>query len=103
MPEQPVILSDRFVRAVDYAMVIHATQVRKGTMVPYTAHLLGVAGLVLEADGDEDLAIAGLLHDAVVTSVGSSTCSFSESGAPEVADVSSATTGGSSATGTQRS
>lgn len=34
-------------------------------MVPYTAHLLGVASLVLEADGDEDLAVAGLLHDAV--------------------------------------
>lgn len=65
MPEQPAILSDRFVRAVDYAMVIHATQVRKGTAVPYMAHLLGVASLVLEADGDEDLAIAGLLHDAV--------------------------------------
>lgn len=65
MAEQPAILSDRFVRAVDYAMVIHATQVRKGTAVPYLAHLLGVASLVLEADGDEDLAIAGLLHDAV--------------------------------------
>lgn len=65
MPEQPAILSDRFVRAVDYAMVIHATQVRKGTTVPYMAHLLGVASLVLEANGDEDLAIAGLLHDAV--------------------------------------
>ena len=65
MEEQPAILSDRFVRAVDYAMVIHATQVRKGTAVPYLAHLLGVASLVLEANGDEDLAIAGLLHDAV--------------------------------------
>jgi hypothetical protein len=65
MQEQPAILSDRFVRAIDYAMAIHATQVRKGTAVPYLAHLLGVASLVLEAEGDEDLAIAGLLHDAV--------------------------------------
>jgi (p)ppGpp synthase/HD superfamily hydrolase len=31
--------------------------------VPYVSHLLGVAGLVLEAGGDEDLAIAALLHD----------------------------------------
>jgi len=65
MTQQPVILSDRFVNAIDYAMVIHATQVRKGTSVPYLAHLIGVASLVLEAGGDEDLSIAGLLHDAV--------------------------------------
>ena len=32
---------------------------------PYIAHLLSVAGLVLEAGGDEDLAIAALLHDVV--------------------------------------
>ena len=65
MTQQPVILSDRFVNAIDYAMVIHATQVRKGTSVPYLAHLISVASLVLEAGGDEDLSIAGLLHDAV--------------------------------------
>lgn len=65
MAQQPVILSDRFVNAIDYAMVIHATQVRKGTSVPYLAHLIGVASLVLEAGGDEDLSIAGLPHDAV--------------------------------------
>jgi (p)ppGpp synthase/HD superfamily hydrolase len=29
------------------------------------SHLLGVAGLVLEGGGDEDLAIAGLLHDVL--------------------------------------
>lgn len=65
MTNQYVTLSDRFVRAVDYAMAIHAPQVRKGTSVPYLAHLMGVASLVLEAGGDEELAIAGLLHDAV--------------------------------------
>ena len=36
---------------------------RKGTAIPYVSHLLGVAGLVFEGGGDEDLAIAGLLHD----------------------------------------
>jgi|AntAceMinimDraft_13_1070369.scaffolds.fasta_scaffold13907_2 (p)ppGpp synthase/HD superfamily hydrolase len=65
MPEQATVFSDRFQQAVGYAMAIHAPQVRKGTSVPYVAHLLGVASLVLEAGGDEDLAIAGLLHDAV--------------------------------------
>jgi hypothetical protein len=39
--------------------------VRKGTTIPYVSHLLGVAGLVLEGGGDEDLAIAGLLHDVL--------------------------------------
>ena len=38
---------------------------RKGTAIPYVSHLLGVAGLVFEGGGDEDLAIAGLLHDVL--------------------------------------
>ncbi|GAB3346260.1 HD domain-containing protein [Marilutibacter aestuarii] len=58
-------LTDRFARAVDYARVAHAAQVRKGTCVPYITHLLGVATLVIEAGGDEDQAIAGLLHDTL--------------------------------------
>lgn len=33
--------------------------------MPYIAHLMSVSGLVLEAGGDEDLAIAALLHDVV--------------------------------------
>ena len=41
-----------------------AEQVRKSTTVPYVAHLLAVAATVLEYGGDEDMAIAGLLHDA---------------------------------------
>ncbi len=57
-------LTGRFADAVAYATVLHATQIRKGTRVPYIAHLLGVASLVLEAGGDEDMAIGGLLHDA---------------------------------------
>lgn len=57
-------LTDRFADAVAYATVLHAAQIRKGTSVPYIAHLLGVASLVLEAGGDEDMAIGGLLHDA---------------------------------------
>src|SRR5262247_3282320 len=39
-------------------------QVRKGTNTPYVAHLLAVAATVLEYGGDEDLAIAALLHDS---------------------------------------
>ena len=58
-------LGARFERALLFATRKHAGQHRKGTTVPYIAHLLSVAGLVLEAGGDEDLAIAALLHDVV--------------------------------------
>jgi (p)ppGpp synthase/HD superfamily hydrolase len=59
------MLSARFEDAVSYAAQAHADQVRKGSGVPYIAHLLGVAALVLEDRGGEDEAIAALLHDAV--------------------------------------
>ncbi|OOG52378.1 guanosine polyphosphate pyrophosphohydrolase [Rhodanobacter sp. B05] len=59
------VLTDRFSRAVDYARSAHATQVRKGSDIPYIYHLLGVASLVIEFGGNEDQAIAGLLHDAI--------------------------------------
>jgi (p)ppGpp synthase/HD superfamily hydrolase len=58
-------LSDRYCEALDYATRLHARQVRKGTDVPYVSHLLAVSSLVLEHGGDEDEAIAALLHDAV--------------------------------------
>ena len=51
--------------AASYALSIHAEQRRKGTDIPYISHLLAVAGLVLEHGGDEEQAIAGLLHDAI--------------------------------------
>jgi (p)ppGpp synthase/HD superfamily hydrolase len=43
----------------------HAGQTRKASTIPYIAHLMGVASTVLEFGGDEDLAIAALLHDVV--------------------------------------
>lgn len=58
-------LSPRFSAAVEYARRAHAGQTRKGTTIPYLYHLLGVASLVLEHGGDEDQAIAGLLHDVI--------------------------------------
>jgi (p)ppGpp synthase/HD superfamily hydrolase len=58
-------LSLRFEDAFRYAFELHARQTRKGGDVPYIAHLLGVTALVLEDGGDEDEAIAALLHDAV--------------------------------------
>jgi (p)ppGpp synthase/HD superfamily hydrolase len=58
------VLSDRFDRALLYATHVHGGQVRKGTSTPYVAHLLAVAATVLEYGGDEELAIAALLHDS---------------------------------------
>lgn len=48
-------------------------QRRRGSGVPYIAHLLGVSSLVMEYGGDEDEAIAALLHDAVEDQGGSKT------------------------------
>jgi (p)ppGpp synthase/HD superfamily hydrolase len=59
------LLSPRFEEALVYAARLHSRQRRKGTAIPYVSHLLGVASLVLENGGDEDGAIAALLHDAV--------------------------------------
>ena len=58
-------LGPRFLRAFLFAAEKHAGQARKASTIPYIAHLMGVASLVLEAGGDEDLAIAALLHDVV--------------------------------------
>ncbi|PSO47703.1 MAG: phosphohydrolase [Cyanobacteria bacterium SW_9_44_58] len=58
-------LSFRFDRALTFASELHREQVRKGSNVPYMTHLLGVCSLVLEYGGDEDCAIAALLHDAI--------------------------------------
>jgi (p)ppGpp synthase/HD superfamily hydrolase len=57
-------LGARFEQAFALASRLHAGQTRKQSPVPYIAHLLGVAALVIEDGGDEDEAIAALLHDA---------------------------------------
>lgn len=60
-----LILTKRFLDAVEYAFYLHAGQKGKGTKTPYISHLMGVSSLVLEHGGTEDEAIAALLHDAV--------------------------------------
>ena len=59
------ILSDRFKNAFNYAFDKHQNQNRKGTDIPYISHLMAVSGLVMEHGGNEDEAIAALLHDVV--------------------------------------
>lgn len=58
------VLTARYTAALDYARVLHAGDIRKGTTIPYFAHLMSVSALVLEHGGSEDHAIAALLHDA---------------------------------------
>ncbi len=63
--QKSVKLGPRFLRAFSFAAEKHAGQTRKASTIPYIGHLMGVASLVLEFGGDEDLAIAALLHDVV--------------------------------------
>ena len=62
---KPLVFSKRFISALGYAASIHSRQIRKRTERPYIGHLLGVTSIVIEYGGDEDMAIAALLHDAV--------------------------------------
>jgi (p)ppGpp synthase/HD superfamily hydrolase len=65
--------SKRYRDALEMSAKLHRHQRRKGTDVPYLAHLLHVSAMVWEAGGDEDQAIAALLHDAVEDHGGSTT------------------------------
>ncbi|HYH04185.1 MAG TPA: HD domain-containing protein [Bacillota bacterium] len=58
-------LSSLFNEAFQYAARIHAEQPRKGSGIPYISHLMAVSALVIEHGGNENEAIAALLHDAV--------------------------------------
>ncbi len=59
-----VELTERFEEALLYAARLHRDQRRKGNDVPYVSHLMAVTALTLEHGGDEEQAIAALLHDA---------------------------------------
>src|SRR5688500_1386536 len=58
-------LSQRFDAALALAHLVHRHQSRKGTTIPYFAHILGVASIALEYGATEDQAIAALLHDTI--------------------------------------
>ena len=60
-----MILSPLFEEAMRFALTAHKGHLRKGTQVPYASHLLAVASIMLDYGGDEDEAIAALLHDSV--------------------------------------
>lgn len=56
---------EAFRRALELSALLHEGQRRKaGPEVPYVAHPLAVASIVLEYGGGEEAAIVALLHDA---------------------------------------
>ena len=59
------MLTSRYEQALVFAHQVHREQKRKGTEIPYISHLIAVSSLVIEAGGNEDEAIAALLHDAI--------------------------------------
>jgi len=60
-----MIEHDRLAAALALAHEAHRAQKRKGTDIPYIAHPMSVASLVLTHGGSEDQAIAALLHDTI--------------------------------------
>lgn len=60
-----MIEHDRLAAALALAHEAHRVQKRKGTDIPYIAHPMAVASLVLEYGGTEKQAIAALLHDTI--------------------------------------
>ena len=81
-------LTERYDRALQLANHLHRQQRRKGTGTPYVGHLLAVSSLVLECGGDEDAAIAALLHDAVEDQGGPATLALiSDEFGPRVAEL----------------
>jgi (p)ppGpp synthase/HD superfamily hydrolase len=65
--------TDRFASALLYAHQVHQGQRRKGTGIPYIAHILGVTAIAIEYGADEDEAIGALLHDAAEDGGGEAT------------------------------
>jgi (p)ppGpp synthase/HD superfamily hydrolase len=59
------MITDRLSKALSLAIQAHEGDFRKGTSIPYISHPMGVASIILEFGGDEDQAIAGLLHDTI--------------------------------------
>jgi (p)ppGpp synthase/HD superfamily hydrolase len=58
-------LTTRMIEAFAFAAELHKEQRRKDSDIPYLSHLMAASSIVLEHGGDENEAIAALLHDSV--------------------------------------
>lgn len=59
------VLSPRLRQAINTASVAHRDHVRKGSGIPYVSHVFSVMYLLSQVTDDEDILIAGLLHDTL--------------------------------------
>ena len=57
--------SDPIRRAINIAATLHKTQLRKNEDTPYVSHVYGVAFILADYTDDENIVIAGLLHDVL--------------------------------------
>lgn len=74
-----MVLTVRIQEAIQFAITAHTGQTRKGKDIPYITHPLSVALILARADAEEDVVIAGILHDTVEDSDGKITISDVES------------------------
>lgn len=58
-------MNPRLERAMRDASIWHLGQVRKVSQLPYAQHLFAVAWILDRAGFDEDVVVAGLLHDSL--------------------------------------
>jgi len=52
-------------KAIQFASLAHKDQCRKGTNIPYIVHPFEVAQILTDAECQEEVIVAGLLHDTV--------------------------------------
>lgn len=52
-------------KAIQFAAAAHSGQYRKGSKIPYIVHPLNVGRILIENNCDEELVIAGILHDTI--------------------------------------
>jgi (p)ppGpp synthase/HD superfamily hydrolase len=57
--------SQQYEQALQFAARAHRQQVRKGTDIPYIAHVVHVSVILLRYGFDENVVVAGVLHDVV--------------------------------------
>lgn len=65
-----MILSPIIQKATLFSINAHAGQTRKGKEIPYITHPLTVALILARAGADDDVIVAGILHDTVEDSDG---------------------------------
>jgi (p)ppGpp synthase/HD superfamily hydrolase len=57
--------SSKIIQAFKFAYIHHKGTTRKGSQIPYIAHPMDVAAILLKNNAEEDVIVAGLLHDVI--------------------------------------